>query len=405
MSSEEKIYPQLEAYLQNAIDGNPELQALRAATEAERARVREVGLLPDPEVTLMYDFNPMMYSSSLGRFSVSAMQMFPWFGTLEARRKLQDSSVNTREAIVFSRHLEISKELKFLWFSIAELRARIQVAKETSVLIRDLETAITSRYETGRSGQADMLRIEMEEARLLNRIRTLEGQLSPLQSRFNELLNRDLSEEVLTDSLVPRSIPLSNTELQNAILTNHPDFDRIEHERSGATQQIRLAELDGRPGLGVGLEVMGRDFGAMSMFPDARESVIGMATLRIPLFRSRYDSQKQQALHSLRALDYRQQQTKNYLLTDLEERIEAIRSGDRMLQLLDNELIPRTRRALTLLKEEYAAGTLRFEELIRLQRELLILELERIETVTEQNRAAAALESLLGSPSSIFFCP
>jgi outer membrane protein, heavy metal efflux system len=97
-------------------------------------------------------------------------------------------------------------------------------------------------------------------------------------------------------------------QLRNLVRQTNPQFDGIAAERSGAEKQRRLAELDGRPGFGVGVEVMGRDFGPMSMFPDARESVIGMATVRVPLFRSRYDSQKRQAGYRIRALDQQEEQ-------------------------------------------------------------------------------------------------
>ncbi len=393
----ETTYTQLTQYLQTAIEQNPELQSMRAMTEADRERVREVGQLMDPEITVAYDFNPMMYDSQLGRFSVSAMQMFPWFGSLEARRDLQRSAADARGAQVSARQLEILRDVKLAWFEIAEVRKQIRITEQTVELVNDLEKLVEARYETGRAGQADILRIQMEEQRLRNRIANLEDQLKAMTARFNELLNRDASAEVETpDEMISQTVAYEDEQLRNLVRQTNPQFDGIAAERSGAEKQRRLAELDGRPGFGVGVEVMGRDFGPMSMFPDSRESIIGMATVRVPLFRSRYDSQKRQAGYRIRALDRQEEQTGNRLITELESALEEIRTSERSVILLDEELVPRAEQALRILSEEYATGTARFDELLQIQRELLELEFERIEAIAKQNRAVAKIESLIG---------
>ena len=398
----ETSYPELQQYIQIAIRQNPELQSLRSMVDADRERVREAGLLMDPEISVAYDFNPMMSDSYLGRFSISAMQMFPWFGSLDARRELQQSSAEASRAQVSARQLEILRDLKIIWLDIAELREQIRITEETIEFVQDLEKMVEVRYETGRAGQAELLRIQMEEQRLHNRIANLEDRLNPFKARFNELLNRDADADVDTaDELHSRPLLTSEEEIRSLILQQHPQFDLISAERTAAGQQLRLAKLDGRPSFGIGLEVMGRDFGPMSMFPDAKESIIGMAVVRVPLFRSRYDSQKRQANFRLNALDHQQELAENSLLAELEEVSEEIRSAERSLIMFDDELVPRARQALTIMSEEYATGTIRFDELLQLHRELLDLEFERIETVVKQNKAVAKIESLMGvtSPS------
>jgi outer membrane protein, heavy metal efflux system len=65
-------------------------------------------------------------------------------------------------------------------------------------LIRDLEKLVEARYETGRAGQADILRIQMEEQRLKTRIADMEDRINPLKANFNELLNRDAAADIET---------------------------------------------------------------------------------------------------------------------------------------------------------------------------------------------------------------
>ena len=390
-------YPQLEEYIRVALEENPELRSLHHLYEAEKERSREVGVLPDPELTVMYDFNPMMYDSQLGRFSVSAMQMFPWFGTLGTKRDAQRASAGANRAQIDVRQLEILRDLQIAWFDIAEVEQQIRVTEEQIVLVQELETLVEIRYETGRAAQADILRIQMEEARLRNRIENLGDQLKPLKANFNEYLNRKPDTYVETaDQVETQQVLYSEEQIHKMVRAENPRFDGIESRGDALDKQQRIAQLDGRPSFGLGVEVMGRDFGPMSMFPDAQESFVGMATVRLPIFRSRTNSQQQQIISRKRALDSERIQIENRLSSEVESALEELRKAERTLRLLDDELIPRATQALDILGEEYTVGRARFDELLQIQRELLDLEIERIEEVVGQNRAVVRVESLIG---------
>lgn len=390
-------YPQLEEYMQIAIEQNPELHSLRYLVEAEDEKAREISVLPDPELNINYDFNPMMSESQLGRFSISAMQMFPWLGTLTAQKDAQKYFAEARKASLDEQQLMLLREIQIIWFSIAEVEQQIRIAEQTLNLVGDLEQLVEIRYETARTGQADILRIQMEKERILNRIENLQDKLLPLTTSFNTLLNRNPGEEVVTSE--PRQQPeiqLTRDEITNLAISENPGFETLSFRKSALEQQKRAAALQGRPSLGLGLEVMGRDFGPMSMNPDATESFIGMATIRLPIYRNRTRSQKQQITKRIQSVDMERVQTENRLISDLEEATENFRSSNRTIALLDEELIPRARQVLDILTEEYTAGNTRFDELLQIQRELLDLEFERIEAVVNQNKALARIEELTG---------
>lgn len=390
-------YPQLEEYLQIAIEQNPELQSLRFLYEAGREKARETGILPDPEFNIRYDFNPMMSESQLGRFSVSAMQMFPWMGTLDARKQAQIQTAEAQRSMIDNRQLEILRDIRFTWFNIAEVKQQIRIAGETLQLVGDLEQLVEIRYETARTSQADILRIQMEKQRIQNRIKNLEDKLGPLLAEFNEFLNRDKGEEVNTAE--PKQLPsleYSAEEIAGLAINQNPVFETLRLRESALQHQERAAVLSGRPSFGIGLEVMGRDFGPMSMNPNATESFIGMATIKLPIYRARTNSQKQQISSLLQSVDMQRHQAENSISSDLEEALETLRSSNRSIDLLDNELIPRARQVLNILSEEYTAGNTRFDELLQIQRELLDLEFERVEAVVNQNKAMARIERLIG---------
>ena len=393
--SQQTIHPQLEEYLRIASEDNPELRALWHRYRSELEIVSQVGTLPDPEVNIGYSINPMMSESVLGRFSASAMQMFPWFGTLESRREVQRAASEAGLQRLNSRQLELFRDIQFVWFDLTELQRQIDIAEMTIELVRDLEILVEARYETARTGQADLLRIQMEEQRLQTMIANLEDRKNPVRARFNALLNRESDADVqTTDEIGPRMLPHTEEALKTRLLEQNPQFDQLDARGRMLREQQNQSRLDGRPSFGLGLEVMGRDFGVMSMNPDMNESFIGMATIRVPIYRARYSAQYRQASEQLRGLDYEREQTRNMLLTELEDALERFRESDRSVQLLNDELIPRAEQAYEILGDEYAAGNVRFDEVLQIQRELLELELERIEALVRQNKAVIAIESI-----------
>jgi len=394
-------YPQLQDYLRIATEENPELRSLWHQYRSEMEVVSQVGALPDPQINVGFTMNPMMSDPILGRFSVSAMQMFPWFGTLQTRRDMQRASAESGYQRLNSRQLEIFRELQSTWFDLVEMNRKITIAKETIQLVRDLEALVEVRYETARAGQVDLLRIQMEEQRLRTLIENLEDRLNPIRAKFNAYLNRDPDMDVQTPELIEtRDIRYNEDELRARIRELNPAYDELDAREQMLNEQRNLARMNGRPSFGLGVEVMGRNSGAMAMFPDSGEMYAAMATIRVPLYRTRYSAQYRQAVEQLKSVDYRRSETDNRFTTELEQALEQYRETVRSITLLDYELIPRAEQALEILSEEYSSGNVRFDEVLRLQEQLLGLELEQVEALVKQHKAIIRIETLVGDAAS-----
>ncbi len=388
----------LDFYFQIAVEQNPELASIRHEVEAQRQRSPQVRALPDPEVSAGYYINPVNETSFPARFSVSAMQMFPWFGTLDARGNVEESIADAMHHSFTARQLEIISEVQDLWFTYYKLNHHVHVNMEILQIVRDLENLVEARYETGRAGQADLLRLQMEEQRVTNTIEQLEDGKNPVRERFNALLHRDPAEDIEVPMLLPsRTLAWSKEELLEFARHYHPQFNRLEAQRSQFQNRVDLARLEGRPSFGIGLEYMGRDFSMLSMMPDMTETFIGMATIRIPIYRSKYRAQQREARLQLQATDALETDLTNRFRTDLEKAMKSLRDGQREYRLIADELLPRSEQVLEILSEEYRTGQVRFDELLQVVRELLDLENELVEALANQNEAMAEIEQLIGN--------
>lgn len=388
----------LNHYFGLAVEQNPELESLRYDLEALQQRAVEARVLPDPQFSAGFFLNPPREAGFTDRFSAQIMQSFPWFGTLDARGRVEEALRMEQFHSMNARQLEILREIQELWFTYFKLNHHVHVNIEILVILLELETQVEARYEGGMAGQADLLRIQMEEQRILNTIERLTDEKNPVREQFNALLNRDPSVEIATpQSLPPRTLAWSREELLELVRASHPDFDRIEAMRSRSKTEMQLARLEGLPDFGFGLEYMGPNYGMSNMMPEMNEAFIGIATIRIPLYRSRYRARRQEARLQINAADAMERDLINRQRVRIEESMASLRDGQREHRLITEELIPRTEQVMELLMEDYRSGRARFDELLQVVRELLALENEKVEALAKQNEAMADIETLIAN--------
>ena len=388
----------IDRYLEMAAENNPELRRLDHEHQARLEMIPQARALPDPEINIGYFINADDPETFAGRFSVSAMQMFPWYGTRSARQDEQSAMADEQLHALQNRKTALFTEIQEIWFNYTALVLTTEIVRINREIVSDLESIVMVGYETGRVSTADLLRIQMEDQRLITRIENLEDSKNSLRASFNELLNRAPGSEIEVPEQLPARRPAhTEAELITLAREQNPELGQFDAMETAAEHRTRLARLEGRPDIGIGLEIMGRDFTAMAMMPDMNEGYVGMVSIRVPLYRSNYDAKVRQALADKQSVLQGKKQISNAIQRQMAENLVDWRESERNLKLLENELIPRARQAFDVLSEEYGAGNVSFEEVLQVQRELLDLDIERFNALAAQNRAIARIEQLYGA--------
>jgi len=399
----------LEQYLEIATERNPGLQAAYQDYRAQTHVGAQVGALPDPELSLSFFANPPGQAGSLpGRLSGSIMQRVPWFGTLRTRRSAQDHRADALRLEVEQGWLDLMAEVHQRYFAYFRVRQSVRFMERHVALLNDLAPIVRARYETAQasSGQVDLLRIEMEQEEIRTDVADLRHMARHMQAEFNELLNRDARAAIaLPDRLPAAPLALAGMhdhtpeeELMAVVRQANPGLAAYDKRQAAARDAIRLSQLEGRPSFAVGLQVMGRDHTFMRRTGDMNESVTVLASLQLPLFRGRYRAQRQEAEARLEAAHLRQQQQTNELTATLEALLHTYHDATRRIDLNRNRLLPRADQAVQVLRTAYSAGRTPFDEVIRMQRQILDYGVALIEAQTRQHQARAQIDALLAQP-------
>lgn len=414
----------LRALMAEAAENNPELRARFTEYRQQLENIPQVGSLPDPEVMFSFFTNPQEADPIPGRFMGEAMQMFPWFGTLSAREEREERFAEAQLQRFERAKLDLFRDVQQAWFEVAGIQRAIELTEQNLELLESLRPLVDVRYETAQDGQVDALRIRMEQDELETRLRNLEDERRPAVAKLNELLNRDPTASVevpeqlpdalldlgglpdptfqriaadggLGEAVLDTPVDTLREAFVDVITRQDPSLRALEAEAEGYRASDRVARKEGRPSFGLGVEVMGRDFGPMRMM-DGGESIFAKASISIPLHREQYRAQRRQAELGQERVELERERLMNRVDAQVEELLRAYREATRDIELYRERLIPRATQSLDILETDYTGGRARFDEIIQMQRQLLDYAIQLVNAQVTQHQVRAELEALAG---------
>ena len=390
----------LQTYQEEAALNNPELHAGYFNYRAALEKSPQVSALPDPEIGFMYFISPI--ETRLGpqnaRFSVT--QMFPWFGTLSSRKDAAIAQAKAEFESFREQRNRLFYRMEQLWGELYEISKAIEVANENLMIVNTLVEVSLRRYENGLVSQVDVLRAQIEQEDLLTQIALLEDNQQVLIRRFNELRNTDTDAEIIVPETLPSNPVSQNDEvLFGRIKADNPGIERLRYVQQARDAQRDAARKNGAPSFGLGLDYIatGERDDVASLTDNGKDAIIARASVKIPLFRKKYNAQVREADLQIQAAEERIQALENRLSTDLYSAIRDRDDAQRRFDLYDEKQIQRVEQAINILMQSYSANNAGFEEILRLQRKLYDYQLKRIQARADRFKAQQYIEYLTGA--------
>jgi len=237
-----------------ALDGDAAHSSVAEAAsklEADWARVPQATALEDP----MLEFDYFLRSSGgEGRYSVNLSQSIPWFGTRKFRGKVAESEANATDAAYKLTRLERIAEIKRAFAEYAFLDERTRIAMGQVSVLTSLGEIARSRYALGVGGQEDLLRIEMEEAKLQASYDCCALEKNALGGKLNEALGREAAPNppfpqpmVLPPPPPPAPVVIARMRVANPMLAE------LEASIEAKDHEITLAKKKAWPDITVGV--------------------------------------------------------------------------------------------------------------------------------------------------------
>jgi len=393
----------LHGYLQKAAQNNPGLQSKFSQYYAAMEKVPQVGSLPNPQVFLGYYILPVETRVGARNFDVTLSQSFPWFGTLAARKNeaAQWAAARYQDFMVEKNNLfyQVKKVYYQLWFLDRNIATYIEYLE-----ILDLQEKSTlAQVEVAKSSLADVLRIQMERKEVTAQLEWLQDNRKTLEAEMNSLLNQPLGTPLAVDSsLALLSLDIAETNMLDSILINNPSVKALQEQQLAFEKQREVTSKEGLPTFGVGLSYASvsqrTDLPAgqagMDVQNNGQDMLMPMVTIGIPIYRKKYKAMEKEADYLIQGIQQELEETKNTLAAEFIWAVNQYRDAERKTKLY-TELLKQVQETLEILTTAYMAAKEDYEEVLRMQQQLLKYQLELKHAKANQNTAIAFLEKLM----------
>jgi len=345
--------PALDALVASAINTAPDLAAARADVEAAKRRIEPARTLADPMLSTTYqnDGRALSLGTAEGSFvGLMLSQPLPWPGKLALAGRAAESEAREIESGMLGRAaLDIEARVRNAWYDLALARALDRLVDERRETARQIEETTRARYAAGVAVQQDVLRAQVELARI-DELKA--AQRAAIAARATEL--QRLTGAAAFEATLPEIAPLPSDAIAN-VLQRSPE---IAAARQGvATNQLRvgIAQKSFRPDFVVSGGSMYR--GGFEMGPMWQLGV----GVSIPLWsEKRQQNQLAEAEARARASSAQVEVIERDLAVRTRERLAQLEAANDVAALYRDKVVPLDQLAVESALASYRASKVPF---------------------------------------------
>lgn len=393
-SDESAGIPALQHLIEQALENNPEIKAMQRRFDLMRARIPQAKALDEPMLSVGYmgniaPFQVQKGDPSSGR-TISISQDLPFPGKRSLRGKVASSDADAEWWAFEQTRRNVVAEVKDAYFDLYYLTKALGVVTKTKTLLEQFIKIAEARYSVGKGIQQDVLKAQVEFSKLIEQQTMLEQRKQIAEARLNSLLYREPESPLgIPEELRPRDFPYSLGQLNETAVTNYPELKAQRRKIEGAQYAIQLAKKEFYPDFSVGFTYVNRP-----AMPEMYGVTVG---IKLPV----YYAQKQrpaltEATASFEAEKRSLENTTTVLMFKIRDKYLAATTARRLLSLYSTTIVPQSSLSLESAIAGYQVGRVDFLTLLDNLVTLLNYELSYYEQLSNEEKAVAALEPLVG---------
>ena len=380
----------LEDYFKIASDNNPDLLSQYKEFEAALEKVPQVSTLPDPSISFGYFISPVETRVGPQNARFSLTQMFPWFGTLKAQGNVATLMAEAKYQSFLDAKNKLYFEISTAYFPLYELREWMKIEEGNIAILESYKAISNSKFKNGNGTLVDVLRVDIMLKEAVTNLGILNKKEMPLLASFNKLLNRNEIEPVIIADTIEIDL-LSLDNAKDSLVVDHPLLNSLELKIKASEASEYAAIKQGLPRFGLGLDyVMVGERTDMALPDNGKDALMPMVTVSLPIFRGKYKAAVKEAQLMQESYSLQKTETTNSLNSNYEMALFDIRQQTDLISLFDQQ-ISESEQVLNLLFTSYGNSGKDFEEVLRMQQQLLKYDRLKITALSQYRIAQAKL--------------
>lgn len=368
-----------------------EIQAARARTTAGETRPAIVSALADPMISPALDHLPFMFNGA--DVSVTIEQQIPLSGIRGHRRASALADVDRLRAEASRTTLDAGIDAANAYLMLQERRRTVVLVSEQVAFARDVVNAANARYASGTAPQSDVLRAEVEVARLEATARALVGDVRAAEAMLNTslALDADLPVPSLAPTVLAQAVPAWPA--IKAELTSRPELAAGRAGIARADADVQVMHDMFRPMATIRT-------GPSYTMTDGR-GWMAMVGLSLPIWRGKLRAgvAEAQAMRTMAEADLRAMS--RMIEGEAAVAVGQLQAARDRQAALNADVLPRARMAIEPAVAGYASGQLPLVSVIEAVQALWLVQSDLIAADTQLGLAWARLGRAIGSYEAI----
>jgi outer membrane protein TolC len=370
-----------------ASERRDEIQATRARIRAGEARPTIVSALEDPMISPSLDHLPFMLGGA--DVSVTIEQQIPLSGIRRHRRASALADVDRLRAEANRITLDVGIQAANAFLMVQERRRTESLVSEQLAFARDVVSAANARYASGTAPQSDVLRAEVEVARLEAFARALVSEVRGAEAMLNTSLALDADGPVPALASLAFTQPPPSWSAIKGALTSRPELAAGRAEVVRAEADVQVMRDMFRPMATIRT-------GPSYTMADGR-GWMAMVGLSLPIWRGKLRAGVAEA-QAMRAMSEADLKAMTRMIEgDAAVAVNQLRATRDRQTALTTDVLPRARMAIEPAVAGYTAGQLPLVSVIEAVQVLWLVQADLIAADTELGLAWARLGRAIGS--------
>ena len=362
--------------------------------DASRLREVQEKALEDPQ----FGFGLMNIPLNIPAFGTEMMtsgevfvsQMIPYPEKLTLKGRMAGIMADIDYQMLLSKINEIKREIKMDYFQLFLVNRQIEVALKNKQIIKDFVKIAETKYIVNQGTQQDILRANVEQSKLTQKLIGLLQQKNNLKIRLAYYLG--------TPSAIingePGNIKLSKinyslNQLEEITRVNQPEINMAEKNIYLRETENRMARLEYIP-----------DFDFMLSYgfkPERADMISGRITINLPVwYKDKQNNRVKETENLIKANTEGLNSRKNEIVFTLRSLLNQIESQEKIYQLITIGTIPQAEQYLKSAISGYSVGKIDFQALLESLMTLLDYEIDASMSLAEHEKDIAELEFMTG---------
>ncbi|MFC0519270.1 TolC family protein [Mesonia maritima] len=369
----------LENYVEQAQNANPQIEALELKYKVASEKVNEANTLPNTEVGAGYFVSEPETRTGAQKAKLSIKQMMPWFGTITARENYSTSLADAAYVDIAIAKRKLALSVTQTYYKLYALKAKQKILQQNIDLLNTYEELALNAIEVNKASSVDVLRLQIRQNELMEKKDLLMGDELALETRFNNLLNNEVENNILVEDSL--TIPDEEPILAIEDLKVHPELEKYDKLYASVKEAEELNQTENAPAIGFGIDYIAVEKRPEMNFTDnGKDIFMPMVSVSIPIFNNKYKSVTRQHEIQQQEIEAQKREMKNNLETTLKEAIQQ-RISARISYQTQFKNIEKAKDAEEILLKQYETDILDFQDVLDIQELQLKFQLHQIEAI------------------------